>query len=125
MTTTKRVDAPTTVERSDLMPSSNTKNSLFVSPSSSAVQKEGVGRGDAHAGHPGSEGHRSQDLEVEHQAENDELNTPALTETNPWSLRSLAVEEAAKGHARSDEDVVMRIRDMLLGGGTEATTRSL
>ena len=33
----------------------------------------------------------------------------------------LAVEEAAKGHARSDEDVVMRIRDMLLGGGTEAT----
>ena len=32
----------------------------------------------------------------------------------------LAVEEAAKGHSRTDEDVVIRIRDILLEGGPDA-----
>ena len=32
----------------------------------------------------------------------------------------LAVEEAAKGHARTEEDVVIRVRDLLMDGGPEA-----
>ena len=50
MTTNKRVDALNTVQRNGLMPPSNTKDSSFASPPSFTEQKEGVGRGVAHAG---------------------------------------------------------------------------
>ena len=110
MTTNKRVDALNTVQRNGLMPPSNSKDSSFASPPSFTEQKEGVGRGVAHAGHHGSEGHRSQDQEVEHQAENDELNTPALTETNPWSLRSTLRRILLEDPESSDVTIWKRVK---------------
>ena len=45
MTTSKRVDAPTTVERSDLMPSSNTKTPFLYLPSALLYKKKGWAAG--------------------------------------------------------------------------------
>ena len=110
MTTKKRVDALNTVQRNGLLPPSNTKDSSFASPPSSTEQKEGLGRGVAQAGHHGSEGHRFQDQEVPYQAENDELNTPALTETNPWSLRSTLRRILLEDSESSDVTIWKRVK---------------